>query len=226
MDSIHPIEHIKRSKSINDVDQTIKTNQIDDQSKKHQAFFLQTSKSIPDLWWQAIVSNDAAFDGQFFYGVLSTHIFCRPSCKSRPPKKEHVLIFNNADEAMDASFRPCKRCKPTGTRLPEQEWIDTVKAYIEEHHASTLSLQTLGDISHSSPYHLHRTFKKLIGMTPNEYVQLVRIDHAKKQLAESEKTIADIGAEVGLDNPTYFATLFKKQTGMSPSEYRSAHERI
>ncbi len=58
--------------------------------------------------WQAIILNDASYDGAFFYGVKTTGIFCRPSCKSRTPKKENVRVFQNAEQALLENFRPCK----------------------------------------------------------------------------------------------------------------------
>ena len=53
-----------------------------------------------------------------------------PSCKSRDPKKENVRIFNNVDEALSEGFRPCKRCKPGGIRMPDEEWVVQIKEYI------------------------------------------------------------------------------------------------
>lgn len=70
--------------------------------------------------WQAIIDNDASYNNQFFYAVKTTRIFCKPSCKSRVPKKENVRIFSNAKQALQANFRPCKRCKPTNENLPEE----------------------------------------------------------------------------------------------------------
>jgi AraC family transcriptional regulator of adaptative response / methylphosphotriester-DNA alkyltransferase methyltransferase len=170
--------------------------------------------------WQAIINNDASYDGQFFYAVKTTGIFCRPSCKSRPPKKENINLFETAEYALSAKFRPCKRCKPTGQRLPDDEWIAGVTEYIDKNYMENLQLNMLADISHGSPYHLHRTFKRVTGITPVEYIQLQRIEQAKKQLLSSEKSMVEIGLSVGLANTSYFITLFKKKTGFTPAGYR------
>ncbi|AJS61620.1 bifunctional transcriptional activator/DNA repair enzyme AdaA [Paenibacillus sp. IHBB 10380] len=170
--------------------------------------------------WQAIINNDASYDGQFFYAVKTTGIFCRPSCKSRPPKKENIYLFETAEQALSAKFRPCKRCKPTGQRLPDDEWIAVVTEYIDKNYMENLPLNMLADISHGSPYHLHRTFKRVTGITPVEYIQLQRIEQAKKQLLSSEKSIVEVGLCVGLANTSYFITLFKKKTGYTPAGYR------
>ena len=64
------------------------------------------TETLTDEQWQAIISNDASYDGQFFYAVKTTGIFCRPSCKSRPPKKEHVGLFQNAAQALSSRISP------------------------------------------------------------------------------------------------------------------------
>lgn len=179
--------------------------------------------TLPEEQWRAILNNDAAFDGQFVYAVSSTGIFCRPSCKSRPPKKENTQIFASPREALDAHYRPCKRCKPTGERMPDEEWIAMVTEYIRRHYAEPLHLQTLADISHSSPYHLHRTFKRITGQTPAAYVQQVRIEQAAAELTATGKPVSAIGTDVGLANTAYFITLFKSQTGCTPAQYRKQH---
>ena len=84
--------------------------------------------------WRAIVGNDPSYDGQFYYAVKTTGIFCRPSCKSRPPNRENIGFFLTAEQALAAQFRPCKRCKPTGQRLPDEEWIAMVTVYIDRHY--------------------------------------------------------------------------------------------
>ncbi|MGG2197922.1 bifunctional transcriptional activator/DNA repair enzyme AdaA [Paenibacillus validus] len=176
--------------------------------------------SLTDEMWQDILNNDASYDGQFFYAVKTTGIFCRPSCQSKPPKKENVRVFQHADHAVTGKFRPCKRCKPTGRRLPDEEWVAIVTAFIDKHYTEALTLETLADISHGSPYHLHRTFKRIKGMTPVAYIQNQRIEKAKELLRSTDKAVADIGISVGLHNTPYFVTLFKKKTGHTPTSYR------
>ena len=170
--------------------------------------------------WQAIIHNDATYNDKFFYAVITTGIFCRPSCKSRAPKKENVLIFQNAPQAMSANFRPCKRCKPTGERLPDHEWVAQITDYIDMNYSEKLTLQTLAEIGHGSPYHLHRTFKRINGVTHVDYIQQSRINKAKEFLLHSNNTIADIALAVGMPSTTYFITLFKKKTGFTPGGYR------
>ncbi|MFK9094547.1 bifunctional transcriptional activator/DNA repair enzyme AdaA [Bacillus salipaludis] len=174
--------------------------------------------------WQAIIGNDASYNNQFFYAVRTTGIFCKPSCKSRVPNKENVRIFQNAEEAISANYRPCKRCKPTNERLPDNEWVAIMTEYIDNNYPDKLTLETLAEISHGSAYHLHRTFKKITGITPVEYIQQVRINKAKKYLLQSDRTVADIAKKVGISNTPYFITLFKKMTGATPAQFRQLPE--
>lgn len=175
---------------------------------------------ISDAEWQAIIDNDASQDGRFFYAVKTTGIFCRPSCKSKAPNKDNVRLFRTADQALRERFRPCKRCKPTGSRLPDDEWITLIAGYIDNHYAEQLTLGTLADIGHGSPFHLQRTFKRVKGMTPMDYVQRIRIEKAKEMLSASSMAVSVIGPQVGLANTPYFITLFKKKTGHTPASYR------
>ncbi|OXM83423.1 AraC family transcriptional regulator [Paenibacillus rigui] len=178
------------------------------------------AKAVMEEQWRAILNNDAAYDGQFFYAVKTTRIFCRPSCKSKPPKKEHVHIFHTAEQALSAGFRTCKRCKPSGTRMPDEEWIQLITQFIDNHYMEPLTLGKLAEISHGSPYHLHRIFKRVQSVTPIEYIQQRRIEKAKELLIQTDKFVTEVGQMIGLHNTPYFITIFKKNTGHTPAEYR------
>lgn len=170
--------------------------------------------------WQAIVTNDPIFDGILYYGVATTKVFCRPSCKSRTPLKEHVQIFENIDQAISENFRPCKRCKPDGMKLPNEEWIMQITQWIDIHYAEALTLHKLAELFHGSPYHLHRTFKRLHGITLSDYIKKIRIAKAIQYLKATDQTIMEIASAVGIPNAAHFATLFQKKTGLTPSKYR------
>ncbi|MBC2249814.1 methylphosphotriester-DNA--protein-cysteine methyltransferase family protein [Listeria sp. FSL L7-0123] len=170
--------------------------------------------------WQAIATNDKSADGSFFYGVTSTKIFCYPSCKSRLPKKENIVIFHSAEEAFSDGYRACKRCKSGGNALPDTEWVTNIESYIKENFARPLTLQTIADDCHGSPYHLHRTFKRIKTITPIAYLENVRIDFVKQQLLHSDQSIETIGKLSGFPNPSHFSTTFKRHTGLSPKQFR------
>lgn len=187
------------------------------------ATHITDSPHITTEQWQAIVNNDSSYDGQFWYAVRTTGIFCRPSCKSKAPRPQNVTIFEDPDQALHAQYRPCKRCKPTGERLPDQEWIAVITQYIDQHYTEPLTLHGLAEIGHGSPYHLHRIFKKVMNITPVEYIQRCRIDQACQELITTNHSMTAIGLNIGIPNTSYFVTLFKKKIGITPAQYRKQH---
>lgn len=183
---------------------------------------MNTSESIvlSDELWRAILQNDSSYDGIFYYAVETTGIFCRPSCKSRPPARKNVVIFRSAAQALRHSFRPCKRCKPENHKLPEEEWIEKAISLIKTRYAEPLTLSLLAELLHVSPYHLHRTFKRVKGITPADYMKQIRISRAMEALSQTNKPITEIAHDIGIMNSGHFATWFHKKTGFTPSEYR------
>ena len=109
------------------------------------------ANTMTDERWHAIVHNDSSFDDKFYYGVKTTGIFCRPSCKSRVPNIDNVKIFQNTEEALSENFRPCKRCKPNGLTLPNEDWVTQIEEYIDNHYSEPLTLENLADMCHGSP---------------------------------------------------------------------------
>jgi AraC family transcriptional regulator, regulatory protein of adaptative response / methylphosphotriester-DNA alkyltransferase methyltransferase len=174
--------------------------------------------------WEAIINCDSAYDGKFFYGVDTTKIFCRPSCKSRNPKRENVRVFSSIEEAVSANFRPCKRCRPDHMRWPDEDLVQRVVKLIENRYQEVLTLSNLANVLYVSPYHLHRTFKRVVGQTPADYLRTTRLKAAQKLLTETEKTITDIAIAVGFPNVAHFSTVFQKQFGVAPSAYRSKYD--
>ncbi|WP_020619795.1 bifunctional transcriptional activator/DNA repair enzyme AdaA [Paenibacillus daejeonensis] len=173
-----------------------------------------------ELQWQAVLNNDASHDGRFWYAVRTTGIFCRPSCKSRPPKRAHVQFYDTIAAAQREGYRPCKRCLPHEHKLPEEAWISRAAAYMDRHYAEELTLHRLAEACHGSPYHLQRTFKRIMGITPTAYLQQLRISRAQELLRCSTLSVRAIGQELGLSNLPYFITLFKRMTGSTPARYR------
>ncbi|GLX68820.1 bifunctional transcriptional activator/DNA repair enzyme AdaA [Paenibacillus glycanilyticus] len=181
--------------------------------------------NIPEDKWLAVLSNDSSYDGQWYYGVTTTGIFCRPSCKSKPPNRSHVRIFQTASDAESELFRPCKRCKPAERHLPDEEWATHARVYIQTHYREPLTLSHLADALHLSPYHLQRTFKRLTGSTPAAYIQQIRMQEAMKLLASTNLPVTDIAGQVGYANAAHFATRFQGATGLTPTQYRGEKQK-
>src|SRR5579863_2098744 len=124
-----------------------------------------------ETYWQAVLTRDTQSDGAFVYAVQSTGIYCRPSCPSRKPQREQVTFFVLPDEARQAGYRACQRCQPDAQSAPESELAQQVCLYIETHLEEPLTLATLGTAVHISPFHLQRTFKRIMGITPRQYAE-------------------------------------------------------
>ncbi|MDP5273743.1 bifunctional transcriptional activator/DNA repair enzyme AdaA [Chengkuizengella axinellae] len=177
---------------------------------------------VESQYWDAIVSNDKSFDGVFFYAVKSTHIFCRPSCKSKIPMQKNVNIYDTAIQAEQSGFRPCKRCRPT-----DESWIDSSEdisnkaiKYIKKHFQEEVHLNQIAKAIAIDPFHLVRTFKKQTGKTPLEYLQEFRVMKAKNALENTDQTVTEIALDHGFNSTAYFSTVFKKSTGCTPSQFR------
>jgi len=110
--------------------------------------------------------------------------------------------------------------------LPDKEWVSVMTEYIDAHYTEPLTLHQLAEICHGSPYHLHRTFKKIMNITPVDYIQQRRITQACTELIQSHQSITAIGLNIGIPNTSYFVTLFKKKTGITPAQYRKQHQTI
>lgn len=172
--------------------------------------------------WRAIVECDDAYDGQFWYGVLTTGIFCRPSCKSRMPKQENIRIFTSTQEAERIGLRPCKRCRPLAARWrsADEELAKRVEKLIDECYQEPLTLQDMAARLFVSPFYLQRSFTRQKDCSPGKYLSRRRVEAAKKLLAETKQSVTVIAMQVGFRTSAYFAHVFLKETGLTPTQYR------
>ncbi|AZB42160.1 helix-turn-helix domain-containing protein [Bacillus sp. FJAT-42376] len=175
-----------------------------------------------DHEWDAIVSCSKAFDERFFYGVKTTNIFCRPSCRSRTPLRQHVQVNSSAEYFLHQGYRPCKRCRPDEEGLPDPKrlLVRNAKRWIEENYREDLTLQTIADALYISPYYFQKTFKEIEGKSPAQYAAEVRIKAAQAMMKEGAYSIAEIASLTGFKKPSHFSRVFKRLTGESPSHFR------
>lgn len=172
--------------------------------------------------YEAILTHSTKFDGIYYVGIKSTGIFCRPSCRSRTPKKENVLIFTSIESALQAGFRACKRCKPDdpGRHGPDALLAERLKDLIRRNIGQPLTLGDMAADLNISRYHLQRTFKRITGVTPARYLHETRMEQAKKLLEQEDQPVKQIASRVGIRSLSHFAAAFQKATGHSPSKYR------
>ncbi|MCU1384282.1 MAG: ada [Acidobacteria bacterium] len=174
-----------------------------------------------DARWRAVLGHDRGADGTFVYGVRSTGIYCRPSCPSRRPRRDRVAFFEAPAAARDAGFRACRRCAPDATAAVADPWVDKIRracvylSNVEGHP----SLATLAARLGGSPYHLQRNFKRLVGVSPREYADAVRLRKVKGRLRQpGDITGAMLDAGYGSSSRFYERAVPK--LGMAPSVYR------
>jgi len=172
-------------------------------------------------FWEAMMGRDSRMDGFFFYAVISTGIYCRPSCPSRRPRRVNVVFFRERDAAERAGFRPCLRCKPDtpAGAHPHAELVRRVCRYIESNLDAPLTLGVLGRKLGVSPFHLQRTFKSLAGITPRAYADARRLEVMKSGLRRGD-SVTRAMEDAGYSSSSRLYERAASQLGMAPRLYR------
>jgi AraC family transcriptional regulator, regulatory protein of adaptative response / methylated-DNA-[protein]-cysteine methyltransferase len=178
------------------------------------------TRSLDAARWAAVVARDAALDGHFVTAVETTGIYCRPSCPAKRPNRENVRFFATPAEAERAGFRPCKRCKPTEASLAEQQ-AEKVKAACRliETADETPKLDELAKAVGLSPYHFHRLFKAVLGVTPKAYATAHRHNRVRDELGRSA-TVTQAIYGGGFNSNGRFYANSSEMLGMTPSQFR------
>ena len=175
----------------------------------------------PETAWDAVLRRDRRFDGQFVTGVLSTGIYCLPSCGARHPLRKNVRFFVSGHEAMEAGLRPCKRCKPDDVARDEAAVlaaIDEIKSSASEY-GGVPTLGELAILAGYSPSHFQRVFKRATGLSPTAYARALREERAKDALAGAER-VGDAIYDAGYEAPSRFYDAMEGKLGMSASDWR------
>lgn len=170
--------------------------------------------------WQAVVDRDPALDGTFVFAVSSTGIFCRPSCPAKRPRRENVRFFDRAAAAEQAGYRACLRCRPKAVDGdPQSALVRAICRYIEQHIEDRLTLDLLGKEFRLSPFHLQRTFKAALGVSPKAYMDACRLRQVKQNLQAGHNVTTSLyAAGYGSSSRLYERTA--TQLGMTPEKYR------
>jgi AraC family transcriptional regulator, regulatory protein of adaptative response / methylated-DNA-[protein]-cysteine methyltransferase len=170
--------------------------------------------------WQAIRSRDRTAEGRFFYAVITTGVFCRVTCPSRLPRRENVAFFATPEAAGKAGYRPCKRCRPTG-RSVEQAQLAAIRqacALIDEAETPP-PLKDLAEAVSLSPFHFHRLFKEIVGVTPKAYAAAKRVGRVQDELAAGAPVAEALyGAGYGSSSRLYENA--RATLGMTPAAFR------
>src|SRR5438874_11572875 len=173
-----------------------------------------------DARWQSVLARDGASDGKFVFAVSSTGVYCRPSCPSKRPRRENVTFYRLPTEAESAGFRACLRCRPKASNgNPKQEMIKSICRYIEQRLDEPITLSQLGKEFHQSPFHLQRTFKAVLGITPKEYANSCRMRGFRQNLKAGHSVTRGMH-DAGYSSTSRLYSRTASELGMEPGKYR------
>lgn len=171
--------------------------------------------------WDAVRQRDSKADGQFYYSVRSTGVYCRPSCAARPALRANVAFHASCAEAEAAGFRPCLRCKPGQPPLAErQAAIVAQSCRLIEASEVLPDLDTLAQAAGMSRFHFHRVFKAHTGITPKAYAAAHRGERVKAGLAQSG-SVTDALYAAGFNSSGRFYAATPGLLGMTPGAFRA-----
>lgn len=181
---------------------------------------LAQSGAEQDPRWAAVLARDSAADEQFVYAVRTTGIYCRPSSVSRLPRPENVVFFDTAAQAEAAGYRPSKRAAADQTHLAGQHAILVERACRQIVDAlQPPSLNQLAEQSGMSPWHFHRVFKAVTGLTPKAWANAHRAERVRNRLIDTH-SITEAMYDAGFNSNSRFYESSAKLLGMKPSDYR------
>jgi len=174
-----------------------------------------------DPRWAQVVARDRSADGQFWYSVATTGIYCRPSCPSRAANPKNVQLHDTLQDAKATGFRPCKRCNPDGLSIDAENAALVAKACrLIESSEEEPALNDLASAIELSPSYFHRLFKARTGLTPKDYANAQRATRIRESLMTSNSiTEAIYGA--GFNSSGRFYEKSTDLLGMTPTHYRS-----
>ncbi len=174
----------------------------------------------PEVAWKAVASRDA--EARFFYGVMTTGVYCRPSCSSRRPLRKNVRFYATPDEAERDGLRACLRCDPKAERRadPAAAEIQDAVRFLEEHSGEAPSLGELARRSGLSAAYFQKTFRRLVGLSPKQYLDSVRMRKLKAGLAAGKDVTETIYAS-GYGSASRVYERAGSELGMTPAQYRA-----
>ncbi len=172
-----------------------------------------------EIYWRAVTENDARFDGAFYLGVKTTGIYCRPSCRARTPKRENTAFYDSWAAAESSGLRACLRCKPKDIRFVDPQIDKIIRACSLLESDDLLSLEDLATATGLSSYHLQRSFKSVVGVSPKKYAEVKRMEKFKEELRSgSDVTTAMYDAGFGSSRGLYERAA--ENMGMTPATYK------
>ncbi|HEY2865850.1 MAG TPA: bifunctional DNA-binding transcriptional regulator/O6-methylguanine-DNA methyltransferase Ada [Pyrinomonadaceae bacterium] len=179
-----------------------------------------------DWRWLAVRDKRSAFDGMFYFGVRTTGIFCRPSCSSKTPRAENVSFFETPGDAQVAGFRACLKCKPLEEYFPGKsaELIARAFQVLSDADREIVGVDDLSGRLSVSPGHLQKTFKAVLGLSPKEVMDTMRIENFKENVRNADVTTSLYDSGFGSSRSLYEKA--GERLGMTPAVYKKGGKGI
>ncbi|TCP29386.1 AraC family transcriptional regulator of adaptative response/methylated-DNA-[protein]-cysteine methyltransferase [Scopulibacillus darangshiensis] len=166
-------------------------------------------------FYQALIDKKPEYEGIFFVGVKTTGVFCRPTCPARKPKYENCEFYETAEQALLASYRPCKRCQPLSHPNHVSELVQKLVRAVEENPEKRWKDKDFQELSVDAST-ARRQFKKRLGMTFVEYARARRMGLAMKQIRAGQAVI-DAQLSTGYESSSGFRDAFSRIMGAAPA---------
>lgn len=174
-----------------------------------------------DPRWTAFLARDATADGRFVVAVLTTGIYCRPTCPARRPKPGNARLYACNAEAERAGFRACRRCRPDGpSRAAEHGALVAQACHSLTEADEAPDLARLAQAAGLSPFHFHRVFKAGTGVTPRAYAAAERQRRLRVAMADPATNTTDAIFSAGYGSSGRFYAASDDVLGMTPAAYR------
>lgn len=173
--------------------------------------------------YERLLESDADYDGRFFTGVLTTGIYCLPSCRARKPKRENVRFFPSCDAAREAGLRPCRKCHPDDFERgadPVLKSIETLVAEVRERPEIFANARAIVGRSGYGTTRAFELFRRHYQATPADLLLRARIGKAKELLLKGKDSVSDTAFVSGFDSLSAFHKNFRRHTGLTPACYR------
>ena len=177
--------------------------------------------TLEDERWQAIRNNDPAWEDAFVFGVKTTGVYCRTTCRGAPVLRKNIEFFDEITEARAAGYRPCKRCRPDEGG-PHSRAVAVVTQACERIDASLdepLTLAALARHIGATDHALRRSFELVLGITPRQYAEQRRLERFKDDVRNGHDVTSAL-YNSGFGSPSRLYESSDAHLGMTPGQYR------
>jgi len=170
--------------------------------------------------WNAVLERDRSWDGALVYAVRTTGVYCRPSCPSRRPHRHNVTFYESPAVAEEGGYRACIRCQPDSEYGTTAELrVSMAAEYLERNPDQSITLEALAGKVGLSPFHLQRTFKRIVGLSPRAFQRALRTERLRGRLKNGD-TVSRAVYEAGFGSSRGIYEAGRDALGMTPGEYR------